>query len=416
MGLRLVCKSFDQAIVPHLFNRIYTSDNRTDLEIAELVVQRFGPHIRTIKFSSTHYDDPTSQTFQDGMRRSREAQRKYRSIKCLAQHEEHAWNVYIERRAEWRELHESGEFVARLCFFLGKIPRLRTIMITRFGHGRIQPQNDPEPSNSPPKFVCPDSKCKLSEQFSEMTTVPGLETKGSKLWHTLMLALSVNKTFVEEIRSDHQRSDHRLPYCAFDTSQRQAVHLQESFRYLKKLELTLTEYVYDYGNLRTGRSSYASGNVAKIFSGAHDLEQLEICTGEIDDSPAYEEFGTRFRAFFNGCTFPKLQSLILARIESTEDELIDFLTASPGIEKLELNSYDLTWGLWEDLVQRIKALLHLKTVSIPRLFGGLPEPFCYVDYWIDEKIVENFFLHDGENPFMKEVLEKIQADSRYTVG
>ena len=229
-----------------------------------------------------------------------------------------------------------------------------------------------------------------------------------------MLALSVTKTFVEEIRSDFRSCNHPLPYSAFDASQRQAVHLQESLRYLKRLELTLTEY--DYGSLRSRRSSYASRNVAKILSSAHDLEQLEICTGETDDSFAYEEFGTRFRAFLNGCTFPKLQSLILASIESTEDELIDFLTASPGIEKLELFSYDLTWGLWEDLVQRIKALLHLKTVSIPRLFGGLPEPFCYIDYWIDEKIVENFFLHDGENPFTKEVLERTHADSPHTVG
>ena len=236
-----------------------------------------------------------------------------------------------------------------------------------------------------------------------MTAVPGLQTKGSMPWHALMVALSVTKTNVKEILSDNERCDHSLPYSAFDMSRKQAGHLRESFRFLKKLQLTLTEY--EYGSLRSSRGSCAAGSVAKAFSGANDLEQLEISTGYNDESPAHEDFGAQFRGFLKGCTFPKLQSLISSCIESTEDELIDFLTASSTIEKLELCSYDLNWGSWEHLVERIKALLRLKTVSIPEACGGLPEPFFHVDYWSDKDIVEAYFFHNGANSFTKGALE-----------
>lgn len=156
--------------------------------------------------------------------------------------------------------------------------------------------------------------------------------------------------------------------------------------------------------------------MAKAFPGANDLEQLEISTGYDDESPAHEEFGTRFQASLKGFTFPKLQSLILSSIESTEDELIEFLTASPTIGKLELCSYDLTWGSWEHLVERIKAVLRLKTVSIPEASGGLPELFFHVDDWSDKNIMEDYFFRNGANPFTKEALEKKYAESPFLVG
>lgn len=117
MECRLVCKSFDQAVVPHLFDRLYPSDKRAHLKIAELVVQRFGRHIRTLKFSSTHYEDPNSESFQDSMRKRNEDQSKYRSIDCFTQHEEYAWKRYIERRAERQDLNESGELLHVYALF-----------------------------------------------------------------------------------------------------------------------------------------------------------------------------------------------------------------------------------------------------------------------------------------------------------
>lgn len=415
MDVRLACKSFDQAAVPHLFDRVYISDKRTNLEVAELVVQHFGRHIRTLRFSSAHYEDPTSDNFRRSMRRRRDAQSKYRSSACFDQHAKHALKRYTERHADWQELHESGEFIARLCFALSKMPKLRTIMITRFAHGRSRLRKQLEPSNSRgTSFICLDSECKLDKHLFKMETVPGLETKGAKPWYALMLALSVTKTSVDQIISNTERCDHPLDYSALDlSSQTQAAHLQESFRCLRKLQLTLTEQ--EYGSLGLGNCSYASGNVAKIFSAANDLEQLEIRTGEKDDGPTHMEFGTRFQALFKGCTFPKLQSLILSGMESTEDELMDFLVASSGIEKLGLYHYELTWGLWEHLVERIKTLLRLNFASIPTACGGLPEPFFHVEYDSGKNIVEDFFLQNGVNPFTKEALERRHAESPFSV-
>ena len=82
-----------------------------------------------------------------------------------------------------------------------------------------------------------------------------------------------------------------------------------------------------------------------------------------------------------------------------------------GIEKLELHFYDLSEGLWEELVERIKKLLDLKTLVGP----GLPEPFDYVEYWDNGNVVEDFFLRNGVNPFTKEALERMQAEHPFSI-
>lgn len=53
-NVRLVCKSFEEAADPLLFDQIYISSIRTDLEIANLTVLRFGRYVHTLVFASTH--------------------------------------------------------------------------------------------------------------------------------------------------------------------------------------------------------------------------------------------------------------------------------------------------------------------------------------------------------------------------
>lgn len=51
-NVRLVCKSFEQAANPLLFDQVYVSNTRADLKIANLTVLCFGRYIRTLVFRS----------------------------------------------------------------------------------------------------------------------------------------------------------------------------------------------------------------------------------------------------------------------------------------------------------------------------------------------------------------------------
>lgn len=107
VNVRLVYKSFEEAASPFLFDQVYVSHTRADLEIARLTVLRFGRYVRTLAFTPSYleYDmhyfrASISYTFGD-----------IEAAKCFDQHLEHAWNRYIGQRDEWREVDESGELV-----------------------------------------------------------------------------------------------------------------------------------------------------------------------------------------------------------------------------------------------------------------------------------------------------------------
>ena len=54
--LRRVCKSFDAAAVPLLFDRIFLIARYAELEVASLVAARFGPFIKTLMLPSERYE------------------------------------------------------------------------------------------------------------------------------------------------------------------------------------------------------------------------------------------------------------------------------------------------------------------------------------------------------------------------
>lgn len=50
-NVRLVCKSFEETASPLLFDQVYISSFRTDLEVANLTVLRFDRYVRTLVFA-----------------------------------------------------------------------------------------------------------------------------------------------------------------------------------------------------------------------------------------------------------------------------------------------------------------------------------------------------------------------------
>ena len=101
-------------------------------------------------------------------------------------------------------------------------------------------------------------------------------------------------------------------------------------------------------------------------------------------------------------------------MDSRGNELFDFLAASPYLKHLTLDSFELIDGSWEVVVGKIDSALQLKSVMLHRLYGGFPDFVISLDeddysdrytYTNDHRLIENFFLQGGENPFTEEAMK-----------
>ncbi len=384
-NVRLVCKSFEEAASPFLFDKVCVSHARADLEIARLTVLRFGHYVRILVFTPS-YLDYDMHTFRCLVRAQSDVQDLV--TKCFDQHLEYAWNNYIGHRDEWREVDESGELVGYLCTILGKTPRLQTITI------RARFDFRPESGSACSRPVCTLHK----KQFILKPFLRCL-TSGARAWRSLMLALSITKVCVKNLIWDGSGGHWPIFCSSFDMLQARGLHVEQSFRFLIELRLYLTRY--DHGIWRNDmRDAVRVANLAEILAGAINLEHLQL---EFDEQP--NQFGDILR----GCRFTKLRSLEISTIYSTEDQLVGFLQFSPGLETLQLVSYNLTQGLWEHVARRVKQSLQLHVVQLDKLWGGIPLSWDESEPLRDSKIsrdVDDFFLRDGENPFTKGAFER----------
>lgn len=243
-----------------------------------------------------------------------------------------------------------------LCFVLGKMPQLQTIKIDVFPIFGCTSAEQSKIFEA--DFACSRSVCKLYKEFLDIEPTFYCQwslclTDVITAWRSLMQALSLTKVRVKELISDQPGADGRLIPCgAFNTSHGRAGNFHESLRELIKLQLTLTEH--DYEDQTSTNDAVIKGNVAKILAAAINLEQLHL---ESDNKnwPLFE-------SILGGCRFPKLKSLELWYISSTEDQLLDFLRSLPDLKSLTLGGLDLMQGLWEHVMSWIKISLQLRSV------------------------------------------------------
>lgn len=153
--VRLVCKALDQAAIPLLFDQIFLSDERADLEIADHVVERFGPHLRLLAFHPSYYKPlPSRDEFNALMPDHLRKWCKY--------YRKRVKKAYRKRRdltAEKPETNSSGECLAHLCYVLINAPRLSKLVITEF-HARSS-ENEEDSQEYWQSFICPKAGCDL---------------------------------------------------------------------------------------------------------------------------------------------------------------------------------------------------------------------------------------------------------------
>ena len=393
---RLVCKSFDQAAVPFLFDEIFVTAGYSDLDNANLVASRFGVYVKTITLSSVEYKPMSMEDFRETV------EPNTMHLKRTNAHLEHAFEVYCRAQRENLEINQSGELMATLCLVLNKSPNCRKMILSDYGNEDVCPEDLPCPRDVLKEDdLCPFKVCKLSAsehlRFHVRPSSPYRMTPNP--FHLAILAMSATESTISELDMIHHGpgiSDDgdSLNTDVFGVTARQSYHLTLQLQHLTKLRLRLI----DLERQTKAQISCSNNPIAKALSSAVNLESLFIEGG----SPFVEHHTqTSMFAFLGACRFPKLTSLILRMMDSKEDELLDFLKTSPCLEHLTIGYCILTVGSWEVLAERIRSALRLKSVMLQCLL--LRGSSTGIDN--DHRLVENFFLRNGENPFTETAID-----------
>ena len=130
-SVRLISKAFERAVVPFLFDEVYFSTNKVDIELAQLIISHFNAYIKTIVFSSFCWHEMDWREFKRQI--NYQAKSKFDlKDKLLAKHLTIGWDDYCRLRDEQQEMLESRTCIAHLYFPLRTVPNLRRLMVTGF--------------------------------------------------------------------------------------------------------------------------------------------------------------------------------------------------------------------------------------------------------------------------------------------
>lgn len=115
---RLVCKAFDAAAIPFLFDEIFVTARYVDMEKATLLASRFGPFIKTLIFCSEEFEQGgvSWETFGHGKENEDLATTYYIS--------------YCNRKEEQEDLLKEGELFAHLSSSLIVLINLQKVILT----------------------------------------------------------------------------------------------------------------------------------------------------------------------------------------------------------------------------------------------------------------------------------------------
>lgn len=137
-SLRLTCKAFDQATTPLIFDQVILSPSFYVLDIAKLVVARFGSLLRTMIIYPLIYRNLTSTDFEsDVSNMMRRIDSRYGGLGNHAyrdafwSHTELWYHSYETRRREQQSLFETGDFDVHLRSALSNGLNLKRVVLSQ---------------------------------------------------------------------------------------------------------------------------------------------------------------------------------------------------------------------------------------------------------------------------------------------
>ena len=398
---RLVCKSFDRAAVPLLFDEVFVTADYSVLDTADLVASRFGLYIRTINLSIVDYNVFSNEAFVTNIERRMGSTLERLTLGEFYAHVEHAFDLYNKARTEDLEITNSGELLARLCLTLSKLPKIRKFIATDYDSGSLCVLGDLLHPDFPWKrdILCPFNDCKLSvsDHIGFLHHSDPLYSTRREPLHLAMLAISVAKPTITELAIVYHRENAIKYEDSFFITARQSARLRSQFPSLKRLRLELGK--------SPGENRYDGSTIAKALSFAVNLESLSI-DGDFPFSTTRREFAapTIMSSLLGGCQFPKLKSLGLRFVNSRNDELLDFLENSPGLIHLKLDNFYLESGLWGRVLEEICSTFPLESIRLHKVRAWVSERKEYEIYYEHPVLLSRPSLQSGNKSIADEAM------------
>lgn len=403
---RLVCKAFDAAAVPLLFDEIFVAVRYADIERSNLLASRFGPFVKTLIFYS-EYLEPEKSYFECPMADTDLATIYYTSCCKL--------------RAEQTELLNGGEFYGHLCSLLLVLSSLQKVIITNVCRAQglcwchqayfdgctrtFNPWSDMVYPALKSLRPAPDHNC--------FESINDLERMRSNAWPEVLHALFTSgKTNVKEIVTEVGDGFSGLAPSAFCMTPRQRFCAAKVLPNLASLHLHLdVNFIHDSLD-----GLYLEGVIAGTLSGAINLESLtiEMIGNNMHLDEEDQDTCMTFESILGGCKMPRLVTFRLSNLTITETGMTAFLQESLGIRHMSLDQVNMISGSWENMFQTIKDTLALESYQSGSLYGGVT--VAGFEHWKyqSDRLIDKFLFGDGPNPFRKAALEVAAANHKLT--
>ena len=207
---------------------------------------------------------------------------------------------------------------------------------------------------------------------------------------------------------------HKFPMEAFNTSPRDGLHLINVLQCVQILYLELGTY----GGLTRTEDYFRQGKIAGTLATAKNLRSLQLNLDYSENRPVQQDEASSFSALLRNCHFPKLDTLCLWAFDFSKDKLLSFFRGHSET-LVDLSIYDsiMRSGLWVDLLDRARQVLHLQAVVVEEVIGGWEDGYGEMR-WTNSGAIEDFFLRNGPNPLTRKALDALlgikDAEERHT--
>ena len=348
---RLVCKTFDAAAVPFLFDEIFVTARYADMEKATLLASHFRPFVKTLIFCSEWFDPNVGfDVFERTIGDERLAIRHY--------------NSYWMLREEWGEVLNEGEFHGHLSSILTVLANLQKIILTNVCRTQglcwchqayVDVYSRTYNAGSDTNLPAFDS-VRLAPEHICVRSTNGLEHKWWNAWFVISRALFTSgNTKVKAIVTEEGDRDSGVVVSAFCMTKRERFCAAKVLQNLTSLNLRLDAAFFDdaydadedVGSL--SKKIYQKRAIARTLSAAINLESLVI--DMIKNNIQWESEGEviTFAMVLGGCEMPRLEKFELSGLSLTEAGMTAFLQVSKGIRHLKFNHLRMVEGSWENM-------------------------------------------------------------------
>ena len=394
--LRQVCKAYNEATFRFLFNQVYISSEPNELRTAKIVCLQYGPYIKTLIYPHSIYQEVTRA----------ECER----IDVPNIQTEKEWAGYLKGKKERKDVEDILEHVFFLYRTISTLKNLRKVVLTD-AWCKLAFTMRVHGSETTEVYPIDRQGLTVGGHNRRIFPISGLSVSDSQPWQNIMVALDIPNSLICELAVEPLYRDEgtALPASAFHCQPREIHTRNVIYSRLKKLRLSLCSDDVIESDDDDDNNNDTALQVTRAISAAINLEYL--CLDLAEDflpwnHPNPDRAHTSFDMILGSCRFPKLKSLILVNFESTAGELRRLIKAcAKTLEHLTIDTYMLSSGLWEHLFSELRDTLHLKSVFVTKVCGGLRQPY-------DELVMANrcdatskFFFGGGRNPYTVKALD-----------